>query len=140
MTANEWDLSTLALWRGRHVVANDGEKLGSLEDVVYDYRTGAPLWIATGGGLIHPRMLLAPVSSVTADGDHLRVGFSKGHLADEPAIEVGEGWSYGEDARLLYDYFGMDFERSQVDDIRVLHRHTELPGQERVVGGGAGSP
>lgn len=140
MTTRGWDLSTLAQWRGRTVISQDGEKLGALDEVVYDYRTGAPLWVGAGGGLFHPRMLLAPVSAVTASGENLRVAFTKDHLADEPPVELGEGWSYGEDARLLYEYFGMDFQRSDDDDIRVLHRHSELPGQERVFGGGAGSP
>jgi hypothetical protein len=133
-------LTTLAKWRGRDVLSEDGEKLGSLEAVVYDYKTGAPLWIGFGSGIFHPRMLLAPVQAMTADGSALRIASSKDQVINEPPIELGEGWSYGEDAKLLYEYFGLDFGLSESDDIRVLHRHSELPGGERVIGGGAGSP
>jgi hypothetical protein len=135
MVTQGWDLATLAKWRGRDVVDEDGETLGSLDELVYDYKTMEPLWIVIGGGLLHPRMLLAPVAATTADGGALRVAFPRSHIENEPPIGIGEGWSYGEDARVLYEYFGVDFGRSESDDIRVLHRHGELPGRERVVGG-----
>lgn len=138
--AEGWDLPTLALWRGRDVVAEDGTRLGSLEAIVYDYRTGAPVWVGIGGGPLNPHMLLAPAASAVSRDRVLEIGFSEEHLREEPPVEIGEGWSYGEDARNLHEYFGMDYEHLAEDDIRVLHRHSELPGQERVIGGGAGSP
>jgi hypothetical protein len=140
MNTQGWDLATLASWRGRDVVAEDGAKLGSLEALVYDYKTGEPLWLGIGGGLFHPHLLLAPAASSTAEGDTLRVALPKDRIVDEPPIEVGEGWNHDEGARMLYEYFGLDWPHAESDDVRVLHRHTELPGRERVVGGGAGSP
>ena len=140
MVTSQWNLATLAAWRGREVVTEDGSKLGHLDSVVYDYKTFEPVWILTSAGPFHPRELLSPVNAVAADpgANQLRVAFTKQHLEDEPPIEVGEGWSSGEAARLLYNYFGLEL--SADDDVRVLHRHTELPGQERVYGGGARSP
>src|SRR5690349_5801635 len=107
--AEKWDLETLAQWRGRDVLTQDGEKVGAVEAVIYDFRTTTPVWVVIGGGILHPHMILAPAYNTLSDGDHLKSAYSKEMLEDEPPIEVGEGWSYGEDARLLYDYFGIPF-------------------------------
>jgi hypothetical protein len=136
--AEGWDLATLAKWRGREVLTQDDEKLGAVESIIYDSRTTTPRWIAVGGGIIHPHIIVVPAHSTLPDGDNLKADYTKEALQDEPPIEFGEGWSAGPAARILYDYFGIPFREE--DDVRVLHRHDELPGQERVIGGGAGSP
>lgn len=125
-----WDLETLAQWRGKHVVTSDQKAVGTLEDIVSDRATGEPLWVGLATGLFGAKLILAPAASVEAEGDHLRVAHSHDHLEGEPPVELGEGWSYGEDAVRLYQYFGMRVDPAA--DISVLHRHDDLPGLERV--------
>ena len=74
METQGWELATLAKWRGRDdFVAEAGAKLGSLEAVVYDYKTGVcPLWLGVGGGLFHPHMLLMPAGTATSEAKNAR--------------------------------------------------------------------
>lgn len=133
-----WQLKELASWRGRRVDAEDGERIGILDEVVYDYRTQEPLWLVVGSGLLGAHLLLIPAAEAVDAGPVLRTGFRKQFIQDEPVVELGEGWSYGDDAEQLYRYFGMT--ASPQDDIRVLHRHDFLPGLERVHGGDGLAP
>jgi hypothetical protein len=127
-----WSLSNLASWRGKNVVAADGARVGHLESIVYDYKTVEPVWLGVGTGPLGAHIVLAPAKAAAADGDRIFLELTRDTLMNEPPVEIGEGWSYGEDALLLYDYFGVTY--NEEHDIRVLHRHTELPGQERVIG------
>jgi len=130
---HQWSLNNLATWRGKDVVTADGAKLGHLESIVYDYKTQIPVWLGVGTGPLGAHLILVPAVAAAADGDRIHLDLTKERVMQQPPIEIGEGWSYGEDALDLYRYFDLPF--NEGDDVRVLHRHTELPGLERVVGG-----
>src|SRR5687768_18547983 len=101
---HQWTLQNLATWRGKSVMTADGAPFGHLDSIVYDYKTVSPVWLGVGTGPLGAHVLLAPARTAAASGDHLTLECSKQQLLSEPAIEIGEGWSYGEDALQLYEY------------------------------------
>ena len=132
MMTHQWDLRNLATWRGKEVVAADGSHIGELESIVYDYKTIEPVWLGLATGPLGAHVVLVPANAAAADVTRLHLDYPKEKIFEQPKVEIGEGWSYGEDAVHLYEYFEIPFNVD--DDVRVLHRHSELPGQERVTG------
>jgi hypothetical protein len=124
--APHWTLPELAAWRGRLLTSADGARVGEIEEVYYDFLSGRPVWIGVGGGgPLGVRTLLVPA------GDHLGVDYPKSIIEDQPAADAGESFGSTSDARALYAYFGLPFD--DAIDLRVLRRHDDLPGLERVV-------
>ena len=61
------DLDALLGWRGRTVLARDGEKLGKLGDLYLDDATDRPAWGAVEHGLLGRHHHLLPLDGLTED-------------------------------------------------------------------------
>ena len=83
----ERDLDTLLGWRGRTVLARDGETLGKLGDLYLDEATDRPAYGGVRTGLFGRHESIVPLDGVEeADGD-LRVPYTGQQLSDAPRIE-----------------------------------------------------
>ncbi len=127
-----WDLAGLARWRKKPVTGARGEDLGLVDKILYDYVAGSPVWIGVHAGPLGVRTLLLPAERALPDEDHLTVPYAKEKVADQPHIDVGEGFDSETDEHEMCDYFGLPFDADA--DIRVLHADDELPGSFRYGG------
>ena len=118
---------------GRTVYSSDGEKLGRVDDVLVDDQD-APVYVETKKGLFSGRRHVVPVSGVTADGDDLRVAYTKEQLENAPALEPDDevddererqlAAHYGSDVRERDDARGEAMTRSE-EELRVGTRKVE---------------
>ena len=129
--AENWDLQRLVPWRGAAVFSSEGKKVGEVTEIVYDYFSGGPVWIGLGSGLLGVRTLLVPAKDALAEGDHLRVAYTKDTLIGQPHVDMGEGFDSLTDERHIYAYFGVPLDEKR--DVRVLRIGEDLPGLERVI-------
>jgi hypothetical protein len=127
--AQHWRLTELSAYRGRAVISADGYKLGTLAKIVYDYKDGQPLWLGVGAGV---HTYLVPASAASGEQDHLRLGYARATILNEPVVDIGEGFDSLAGEHNLYDYFGITFD--ELRDVRVLHQRDALPGLMRVTG------
>ena len=84
---------------------SDGEKIGKVDQLLLDDRTGRPEFVAAHTGLLRRHEALIPVADATLEGDRLLVPYSKHQVKDAPEVTVDDGHlDAAEEARLLAHY------------------------------------
>lgn len=93
-------------WRGRQVVDREGDRIGTFDEIYLDERTNEPAWAAVKTGLFGLRRRVVPISAAEADGDHVRVPFTKDQVRSAPTID-SEGWVAERDQAAILRHYGL---------------------------------
>ena len=107
-------METVAQWRGADVLDQDGDKVGTVEEIYLDQQTDRPEWALVKTGLFGNKSTFVPLTSVSEQGDDLRVPFEKDRIKDAPKIDPEQELSQDEE-RELYSHYGMDYSQSESD-------------------------
>jgi uncharacterized protein (TIGR02271 family) len=91
---------------GGTVTDSAGEKIGKVGQVYLDDRTGEPDWVTVNTGLFGRSESFVPLRGATAEGDALRVGYTKAQVKDAPRVDVDGHLSEDEEQR-LYVHYGL---------------------------------
>ena len=104
-------LEDVQTWRGKQMVDADGDKVGTIEDILLDRQTGEPAWAAVKTGLFGLKHTLVPIreAEVTED-DEIRVPFQKEQIKDAPNIDPDGELSPDEERRLWEHYGRSDYD------------------------------
>ena len=113
MTITTQNLDTM---RGALVLDVNGDKIGSLDEIYLDDRSGQPEWIAVKTGLFGTGLSLVPLAGATQEGDELRVRFDKDRVKDSPGVNADAELSEQEESE-LYRHYGVDAGRGDDDDV-----------------------
>jgi uncharacterized protein (TIGR02271 family) len=119
-------------WKGHKLVSQDGDKIGTIDEIYVDEQTGKPEWLAVSTGLFGSRVSFVPLAEAQRDGDDIRVPYAKDQVKDSPNADADGALSQDEESR-LYRHYGLDYSESRSD--------SGLPegGADRgVTGAGAG--
>jgi uncharacterized protein (TIGR02271 family) len=95
-------------WRGRDLIDNDGDKIGSIEDVYLDRGTQEPEWVVVTTGLFGNKRTFVPLSGAESAEDGVRVPFDKATVKDAPRIDP-DGALSTEEERELYRHYGREY-------------------------------
>jgi uncharacterized protein (TIGR02271 family) len=96
-------------WRGREIVDQDGEKIGSLEEVYLDTDTGRPEWAAVNTGLFGMKQSFVPLAQAEPARGRIVIPHSKDQVKDAPSIDPDGELSADEEER-LYTHYGLAYE------------------------------
>jgi uncharacterized protein (TIGR02271 family) len=99
--------------RGWPVYAQEGDTIGKVEEIFYDYETNRPEWIGVGTGLFGTKRVLVPVAGVGLEGDGLRVPHSKDAVQGSPDVdsdEISQELEYE-----LASYYGVEYSEQRSD-------------------------
>ena len=137
-------LENVQMWRGMKMIDADGDKIGTIEDILLDRQTGEPAWAAVKTGLFGRKQTLVPIRDAEATGDgEVRVPLTKDKVKDAPRVDPG-GELTPEDERRLWEHYGLtDYDEWQGED---RTRDLALPGEEEdrarqgEAAGGNGAP
>jgi PRC-barrel domain/Domain of unknown function (DUF2382) len=124
----ERDLDTLLGWRGRAVLARDGETLGKLGDLYLDEATDRPAYGGVRTGLFGRHESIVPLEGMVERGDDLVVPHDAERVRSAPAIDPGAALAEDEQERLARHY-GVEMIRSEEE---VVTGTTEMRPAERV--------
>lgn len=92
-------------WRGRHVIGNDGQKIGTIDELYADDHTGEPAWALVHTGLFGRKPSFVPIAEAEPAGDDVRVPFDKAFVKHAPGIEPDGNLSAQEEDE-LFRYYG----------------------------------
>jgi uncharacterized protein (TIGR02271 family) len=95
-------------WKGRTAVDRDGDKIGTIEEIYLDRRSGEPEWVAIKTGLFGSNVSFVPIADASPAGDDIRVGFEKDRVKDAPNVEA-DGELSPEEERRLYEHYDRDY-------------------------------
>jgi hypothetical protein len=126
------NIDTVLSWRGRTIVDESGEKIGTFEEIYLDTQTEKPEWAGVKAGLFGRNLLLVPLTEAEVqDEETLRVPYAKTHIENAPDVDAAGELSQQEEAR-LYAHFGIAYSQEGSD--------TGLPRDEaQQTSGGAGA-
>ena len=125
------DASTYQQWIGRKLVGRDGSKIGRIDQVYVDERSGQPAWMTVHTGLLGTRTSFVPMREATPSGDDLAVPYTKDEVKNAPNIEPHDGlvatdeqqldayYSTGGVRRTMTDRNGADFADRAAGDRRA---------------------
>jgi len=106
--------SAVAEWRGRNAVDSDGDKIGSIDEIYMDDRTGKPEWLAVKTGMFGSKVSFVPIAEAReADGD-VRLPYDKQQVKDAPNAE-GDGELSQDEEAALYGHYGLDYSEARSD-------------------------
>jgi uncharacterized protein (TIGR02271 family) len=111
MTPNQ---TTVADWRGRPVVDNDGNKIGTIEQVYLDTQTDRPEWLSVKTGMLGTKVSFVPIAEAQEAGEEIRVPYDKSQVKEAPSIEPDGELSYEEESG-LYRHYGLEYAEQDMD-------------------------
>src|SRR4051812_16944034 len=118
-------------WRGQTMVDNDGDKIGTIDEIYLDAETNEPEWAVVSTGLFGNKQSFVPLGDASASGDGVRVPFEKATVKDAPRIDP-DGRLSQEGERELYRHYGRDYaESSSPGGSGVQDDHAGLLDGER---------
>ncbi|WP_431032468.1 PRC and DUF2382 domain-containing protein [Streptomyces sp. P6-2-1] len=105
MTSDEGFLSVDQLV-GLTAYDRDGAKVGSVEQVYRDDRTGRPEWVTVKTGLFGMKESFVPLEGARSDAEGLHLDHDKNTIKDAPRLDAGQHLdAAGEEE--LYAHYGM---------------------------------
>jgi uncharacterized protein (TIGR02271 family) len=124
------DVDAVRSWQGMTMVDRDGDRVGTIEDIYADDRTGQPEWALVNTGLFGTRSTFVPLAQANPAGDDVQVPYQKQLIKDAPGVEADQHLSEAEEQQ-LWRHYGLD---DQAAD-RTAEAGTDAPGDDRAAPG-----
>jgi uncharacterized protein (TIGR02271 family) len=99
-------------WRGQELLDNDGQKIGTIEEIYLDTETDQPEWALVKTGLFGGKGTFVPLQEANPSGDGVQVPFEKNHVKDAPNVDPDGQLSQSEE-QTLYQHYGLSYGESQ---------------------------
>ena len=94
--------------RGQDLFSQDGDKLGTIEEIYLDTDTDQPEWALITTGLFGTKQSFVPISDASTEGDSLTVPFDKATVKDAPKVDPDGALSDREEQE-LYRHYSLDY-------------------------------
>jgi uncharacterized protein (TIGR02271 family) len=95
-------------YRGENLADNDGDKIGSIEEIYLDAETNEPEWALVNTGLFGTKSTFVPLRDARDEGGTLRVPYEKAKVKDAPNMDADGQLSQNEEAE-LYRHYGLEY-------------------------------
>jgi uncharacterized protein (TIGR02271 family) len=96
-------------FRGRIMLDRDGDKIGKIDDIYEDKRTGQPEWALVNTGLFGTKKTFVPLRGASPVGEDVRVPVEKAHVKDAPGIDA-DGELSDTEERQLFTHYDLGYE------------------------------
>jgi uncharacterized protein (TIGR02271 family) len=93
--------------RGQDLISQDGDKLGTIEEIYLDTDTNRPEWALITSGMFGTKQSFVPISGVRTEGDSLTVPFDTATVKDAPKVDP-DGKLSDREEHELYRHYGLD--------------------------------
>jgi uncharacterized protein (TIGR02271 family) len=84
-TMHHYDL--MIQWEGRIMVDRDGDRIGTIDAIYLDDRTGQPEWALVNTGLFGTRSTFVPLARAEEAGRDVQVPYDKQLVKDAPGVD-----------------------------------------------------
>ena len=91
-------------WQGRTILGSDGEKIGKVDEIYLDDRSGKPEWVTVKAGMFGSKSHFVPLAGASSAGEDVQVQVTKDLVKDAPSVEDDSALSQEEEAKLFRHY------------------------------------
>jgi len=102
------DIETIRTWEGRTLLDRDGGRIGTIDAVYLDDRTGEPEWALVNTGLFGTKSSFVPLAQAFQSDYDVVVLYDKQLVRDAPRVDPGQHLSEAEE-RQLWRHYGLDY-------------------------------
>jgi uncharacterized protein (TIGR02271 family) len=95
-------------WRGQDLVDNDGDKIGTIDEIYLDAETDEPEWAVVKTGLFGNKQSFVPIGDASPAGEGIRVPFDKATVKDAPRVDP-DGRLSQQEERELYTHYNREY-------------------------------
>jgi hypothetical protein len=99
-------------WEGRPLLDRDGDRIGTIEEILLVEETGSPEWALVKLGRLKTRTTLVPIADAQPVDEGVRVGVGKDVVEQAPPIDADAAES-DDEVRAVYRHYGIDEGSSQ---------------------------
>jgi uncharacterized protein (TIGR02271 family) len=121
------DIDTVRSWQGRTMVDRDGDRIGTIEDIYADDRTGQPEWALVNTGLFGTKSTFVPLAQAAERDGDVQVPYTKQLVKDAPRVEADQHLSEAEEQQ-LWRHYGLDYGADYAGTVAPAQRGTEDVG------------
>ncbi len=93
-------------WKGQEVVGTEGERIGKLDEILFECRSGQPTLAVVKVGRLSKHQVLVPLAGATLGRDHVRLAHTKEMVEAAPRIDSVESVDR-DDELLLARHYGV---------------------------------
>ena len=105
------DIDTVRTWEARTMVDRDGARIGPIDAIYLDDRTGQPEWALINTGLFGTKSSFVPLAQAFQSDNDVIVPYDKQLVRDAPRVDPDRHLSEGEE-RQLWRHYGLDYDRT----------------------------
>jgi len=122
------DKDRILQFRGENLCDDEGDKIGSVEEIYLDADNGAPEWALVNTGMFGGKSTFVPLRDASEVDGSLRVPYDKATVKDAPKMEPNGQLSQRDESE-LYRYYGMEYSESSTgSDLRDGETRRESAG------------
>jgi PRC-barrel domain/Domain of unknown function (DUF2382) len=103
------DIETIGTWEGRTLLDRDGGRIGTIDAIYLDDRTGEPEWALVNTGLFGTKSSFVPVAQAFQSDNDVVVLYDKQLVRDAPRVDPEQHLSVDEE-RQLWRHYGLDYD------------------------------
>ena len=103
------DIETIGTWEGRTLFDRDGGRIGTIDAIYLDDRTGQPEWALVNTGLFGTKSSFVPLAEAFQSDNDVLVLYDKQLVKDAPRIDPDGHLSVDEE-RQLWRHYGLDYD------------------------------
>jgi hypothetical protein len=103
------DIETIRTWQGRILLDRDGGRIGSIDAIYLDDRTGQPEWALVNTGLFGTKSSFVPLAQAFQSDNDVLVPYDKQVVKDAPRVDSDQHLSEAEE-RQLWQHYGLDYD------------------------------
>jgi uncharacterized protein (TIGR02271 family) len=100
--------------RGATMLSNDGDKIGSIQDVYLDRDTDQPEWALVSTGWFGSKGTFVPLTEATQEGNDIVVPYTSDQVKGAPNMDANGELSQKEETD-LYNYYGLNYSENASD-------------------------
>jgi hypothetical protein len=102
------DIETIRTWEGRTLLDRDGGRIGTIDAIYLDDRTGEPEWALVNTGLFGTKSNFVPLAQAFQSDNDVVVLYQKQLVRDAPQVDPDQHLSEAEE-RQLWRHYNLDY-------------------------------
>jgi uncharacterized protein (TIGR02271 family) len=112
------DIETIRTWEGRTLIDRDGGRIGTIDAIYLDDRTGQPEWALVNTGLFGTKSSFVPLTQTFQSDNDVVSPYDKQLVKDAPRVDPDKHLSEAEE-RQLWRHYGLDYDTGDADTGRT---------------------
>jgi PRC-barrel domain len=131
------DIETIRTWEGRTLIDRDGGRIGTIDAIYLDDRTGRPEWALVNTGLFGTKSSFVPLAQAFQSDIDVVASYDKQLVRDAPRVDP-DGHLSEDEERELWLHYGLDYDTTgptadeEPGRVRLRRFVTTVTGEERV--------